>query len=74
MKPEFSEHSLLRLKERGVTKQEVQDALKHGKQTQNGNTIHVTHKTVKGALVVICDIIVKKQKTKVLVITTYWQQ
>lgn len=68
----YTEHSLDRLKERGITKKEVEMALWRGKKENiaDGRT-RVSHLTKKGVLVVIYIGTKVGRSMKSLIITAY---
>ncbi len=69
MKIDFTGHGLERLKERGISKKEAQEAFERGKKEDaEGGLRKSTHRNSKGTLVVIYNI---KSSKEVGIITAY---
>jgi Domain of unknown function (DUF4258) len=72
MQIRYTDHALERLKERGITKKEVEQALKHGRSIgAPGDALKSTRKDPKKTLNVIYHIINPKSPVIVIVVTAY---
>lgn len=71
MKIGYTSHSRNRLKERGISKQEVEEAIKSGKKANAYDSLRMAMlKNKKGALIVIYNI---KGLDKIDIVTAYRQ-
>lgn len=74
MKIIYTDHALERLKERGIAKDEVDEALRQGaKIGAKGDNMQASLRNKTGNLIVIYNIDIIKKKIKVIVISAYYQ-
>lgn len=72
MRVKYTQHGLERLRERGISKKNVEEAIRTGRKSDaEDNLRKATHRNKKGTLIVIYDV---NSPNEIKVITAYLEQ